>query len=121
MAVSAPVLWGWTLAPLSEYEDPIEYRAGTQTMANGSLVVDVVNTAYKRNFTLTWRAITAAKKGDILTAYQGTALSNSASFTGPDNTTYTVTIADPASGLTSKAVQTAGGLRWDVVMKLREL
>lgn len=122
MAIPAPVLWGWTLASLSEFEDGVSYRGGTTTMANGSDVVDLVaSNSPKRNFLLTWSAVTAAQKGDIRTAYNGTVVSGSASFTGPDSVTCTVTVADIAEGFTCKARRISSGLRWDITMKLKEL
>ena len=88
-------------------------------MANGTVVFDVV-AASKRAFTLTWRGLTAAQKGVLITAFNSMATA-SVSFTPPEGDACTVTRSDQQTELAFTATLSAGRLLWETTMMLREV
>lgn len=123
MAATQPVLAGTTLAhPKQEggFSERVLFRSTSVEMASGAQSTDLVVSGAKRVFTLSWQAITAAEKADIITAF--TAIKESSgSFTSPDSTVYTVT-RDGDAEVEFEYVLTAGGnFHYNASLRLREV
>lgn len=66
------------------------FRGGTLTMADGSIVHDLVDTTVRSGFNLRWEYLTAAEKTTIQTQWD--ALKNAtATYVSVENTSHTVT------------------------------
>jgi hypothetical protein len=123
MAPTQPVLAGTTLPhPKAEdgFSERVVFRGVSVEMASGAQSTDLVVSGAKRLFTLSWQAITATEKGNIITAF--TAIKEgSGSFTSPDSTVYTVT-RDGDAEIEFEYVLTAGGVfRYNASLRLREV
>lgn len=117
---TAPTLGGTTLPYPSGYRERVGYRGAFSEMADGTVAVDLVNVNAKREFTVTWRAITAANKTTIETAF-ATVKNASATFLAPTNTSYTVTRHPDQAEIEFEAIkQNSTTLRFNVEMRLRE-
>lgn len=105
---TTPVLAGYTLPQVAAnrgYNYSVEYWGGMTQMADGSMAIDLVNDSAKRKFELTWKNITTAQKATVESAFNAIRKA-SASFTGPDGQTATVT---------RSAAQAV--LKWDTELK----
>jgi hypothetical protein len=120
-----PVLQGNTLAwPKAEggYQERYAQRAASLETANGNYVFQRITTAAKREFTLSWAAITAAQLSTIRTAYDALlSTGGSSNFTAPTGSTYTVTPLRDNPPLDIEYVHTPDGGRYNVAMQLREV
>lgn len=117
---TTPTLGGTSLPSPSGYNERVGYRGAPSEMADGTLAWDLVNTNAKREFTVIWRAITAANKTTIETAF-ATVKSASATFLSPTNVSYTVTRHPEQAEIEFEAVkQNSTTLRFNVEMRLRE-
>lgn len=87
-------------------------------MANGAVSTQLVDTAVKRKFRLTWPALTDAQKTTVTSAY-ATVDDNSASFTAPTGTAYTVTRDPDSPDVSFDGFMIGGGtMRWRCTMYL---
>ncbi len=123
MAPTQPILAGTTLPhPKAEsgFSERVVFRGVSVEMASGAQSTDLVVSGAKKTFTISWHAITAAQKADIITAL--TAIREaSGSFTSPDSTVYTVT-RDGDAEIEFEYVLTAGGVfRYNASLRLREV
>lgn len=101
------------------YSIDTTYRGGMAEMANGTVVIDLVNANAKTTHTLIWENISTAARDIILTAF-ATVDDSSAAFTSPENGSYTVT-RDPGSpSLKCTSRLAKSGLVWNVTMSLRQ-
>lgn len=94
------------------------YRGASYTMATGDQKFDLVNANRKNVIRLSWRAVTAAQRDDILTGYNG--LNDSGTYTDHHGTSYTVKINDlePAE---IEEISAANANRYNVSLTLREV
>lgn len=128
MATTQPVLAGTTLpyaASADGYGEGYEYRGGMRRMADGSVVVDLVQASGKRRFRLFWPSLTNTQKESIITAFSAIK-DTSGSFTAPTGTVYTVTRDPEAPDLQFDAFGVADGsgshnLRYRCTMYLVEV
>ena len=118
--MAAPILAGQTLADPTGYKRRRTYRGGRSGMADGSLVIDLVNTNAKMIWELSWPALTDAQFATLRTAFD--ALKNtSGAFTDIDGAAYTVTLAEDFEELEREAVRAKAGTRWASAIRLREV
>lgn len=125
MAITLAVLNSVNLPYVSKrdgYEESIEYRGYQQTLADGSTATELVSTAAKRRFRLSWVALTEdqvthASTG-IVKAYEGVR-SGTASFTSPVGGSHTVN-RDGELEIRWYSIGGTPTLRADVVMRLKE-
>jgi hypothetical protein len=103
------------------YSYDYEFRGASRQMADGSLVIDLVQATAKHVFVLKWNGLTDTQLGDIEDAYDAIAAA-SASFTGLDGTTYTV-MRNPEVKFQPTAHAIAGGkaIEWSASIGLREV
>lgn len=127
MAITTPVLNGVTLPQVSVRDGYMEYpgyRGVDTEMVSGALATDLVSTAVKRRFELSWVGLTETQvthsTTGLLKAWEGVR-GGSASFTAPTGGSYTVTRDIGEMELQVTWYRAAGGLRADVRMKLREV
>lgn len=124
MAITTPVLAGYTLAQVAEpdgFSVGRSYRGGSLRLASGSLAYDLVNDTYKRTFELSWRNVTEAQRNTIDTAYNAIR-KTSAAFTAPDGQTATVNRAEDQVELRWSGKKFAGGIqRWSGTLRLEEV
>jgi hypothetical protein len=123
MAATTPVLGGTTMAQVKNpggFEMERVYRGGIAILADGTAVVDLVASAAKHVFRLSWENITNTEWLAILTAF-ATIDDGSATFVAPNGTSYTV-MRDPGNPSVSGTMKTvaASAQRWDAQMTLRE-
>ncbi len=117
----APVLAGNTLAWPSEYENNPTIRAGTQELLDGSLAIDVANSALKRTFTMAWVVLTSTQKNLIATAYSTIVTApTSNNFTDTDSNTYSVVPMEGVPPMNAVAINTAKGICWNVRLTFKE-
>ena len=117
---TAPTLGGTTLPDPSGYRERVGYRGAPSEMADGTLAWDLVNVNAKREFTITWKALTAANKTTLETAF-ATVKSASATFLAPTNVSYTVTRHPEQGDIEFEAIkQNSTTLRYNVTLQLRE-
>lgn len=119
-----PVLQGSTLAwPAAEggYSETYGQRAVSIETANGNYVFQRVTTTAKREFTLEWRAISNSEYSTIKTAFDAMlSTGGTSNFTAPTGSTYTVTPIANNPPLDAQYINTPGGVRWNVTLRLRE-
>lgn len=120
MAIATtPVLGAATLPMPAEQPYTRYYRGGTNEMADGSIVHDLVDTTARHTFRLRWEYLTATELGTITGAWD--AIKNAtASYTSIANTTHTVTQPDGAELDVSPVVAAGGEILYHVSMVLVE-
>lgn len=70
--MAVPVLGAVALPAIQAadgYSETLSYRGGMRRMANGAVSTQLVSTAVKRKFRLTWPALTDAQKTTVTSAY----------------------------------------------------
>ena len=121
MAVS--VLGAVTLPAIAAtdgYSETLDYRGGFRRNASGGVVTQLVASAVKRKFRLTWPALTDAQKATVVSAF-ATVDDSSASFTAPTGTAYTVTRDPDSPGVSFDMFMIGGGTtRWRCTLFLEE-
>lgn len=124
MAITTPVLAGYTLAQVVEpdgFSYGPSYRGGSVRLASGALAYDLVSDTVKRTFELSWRNVTETERNTINTAYNAIR-KTSAAFTAPDGQTATVNRAEDQVELRWSSKKFAGGvLRWSGTLRLEEV
>lgn len=122
MAVSAPILASQTLAVPTGYRRVRTFRGGQQMMADGTLSTDLVNTAAKHVFELSWAMMTDAQLTTLRTAFDAIK-DTSGSYTDVDGTVYSVTLDENGLELDTEMVKIAGAgnYRWRTSLKLRQV
>lgn len=120
-----PTLQGYTLPwPSSDsgYNEGYGQRAVSLEMANGNYAFQRITTAAKREFTIEWVAISDSEYTTVKSAYDALlSTGGSNNFTAPTGSTYTVTPAANNPQLDARYINTPGGVRWSVTMKLRQV
>lgn len=120
-----PVLQGTTLPwPKADggYEESYAMRAVSVETANGNLVFQRITTSAKREFTLSWQAITNGDRGNILAAYDALlSTGGTNNFTSIHGNTYTVTPLPNNPPIVGEFLNTPGGGKYNVTIKLREV
>mgnify|MGYP001270046272 CR=1 FL=1 len=122
MAISAPILAGYTLAHVSGYEDSTEFRGGVLRPASGAPIFQNVHAGVKKVFRLEWAGLTDAQKATVISAW--TALAEaSASFTPPTGgSAVTVKRSPDQSSLRWRSTAASGGrLLWETTLELVEV
>ena len=90
-------------------------------MANGNYSFQILHGA-KRSFALKWTAISDGDWAYVRAAYDALLSTGGANnFTAPTGSLYTVTPDTNNPALEATAINTPGGLRWNVSMRLREV
>lgn len=120
-----PVLGGVTLAHPTAYEADQVLQGSVQEMADGTIVVDVVNPGligiYRPVYKLTWTNITSANATTIENQYWAMVNAGSASFTTPEGAIVNVMPTKDIK-LDRKAVKTFGGtLRYSVTIEMKRI
>lgn len=120
-----PVLQGSTLPwPQTEggYREDYGQRAVNIETADGNYTFQRVTTAAKREFFMSWTAISDADFTTIKTAYDALlSTGGSNNFTAPTGTTYTVTPVGNNPPLDAQWINSPDAPRWTVTMRLREV
>ena len=124
MPLSAPVLATKTLVMPQKYSRTRTYRGGRQIMLNGSTVVDLVSTAAKHEWEMSWPALTDAQLTTLQEAFDALK-DTSGNFTDIDGTVYDGTTRSKVSldgtpQIAYEAVSGGGSVRWSVSIKLRQ-
>lgn len=116
---TTPTLGGVSLsAPESQTYERL-FRGGTLTMADGSIVHDLVDTTVRYKFSLRWTLRTAAQKTTIQTQWD--AIKNAtATYTSIENTSHTVTQPEGASMRVTPRVTASGDIKFDIELDLIE-
>ncbi len=97
-------------------------RAASIELANGNLAFQRITTGAKREFTLSWTAISNGDRGDILEAYDDLLTTGGTNnFTNIHNDTYTVTPMPGNPPLECEFVHAQGGGKYNVTLRLREV
>lgn len=97
-------------------------RAVSVETANGNLVFQRITTSAKREFTLSWQAITNGDRGNILAAYDALlSTGGTNNFTSIHGNTYTVTPLPNNPPIVGEFLNTPGGGKYNVTIKLREV
>lgn len=97
-------------------------RAVTLTTAGANLVFQRITTAAKREFVLTWVALTDAEYDDVNDAYDDLLVApTNNNFVSPAGDTYTVTPAEGNPPLEWQYTETPRGAAWSTQMRLREI
>ena len=121
--MAVPVLGSVTLPAIAAadgYSETLDYRGGFRRNASGGVVTQLVASAVKRKFRLTWPALTDAQKATVISAF-ATVDDSSASFTAPTGTAYTVTRAPDSPGVSFDMFMIGGGTtRWRCTLFLEE-
>ena len=121
--MAVPVLGSVTLPAIAAadgYSETLDYRGGFRRNASGGVVTQLVASAVKRKFRLTWPALTDAQKTTVISAF-ATVDDSSASFTAPTGTAYTVTRDPDSPGVSLDMYMIGGGsTRWRCTMFLEE-
>lgn len=120
MAVQ-PALAGTTLPHVAQngFRRTRTYRGGRREMASGVQVVDLVNANAKHVFTLEWPALTTAELATVQAAVAAVK-DTAASFTSPENVSYTVQLDITNPGLDVEMFRASGADRFRVSLRLRE-
>lgn len=117
-----PVLQGDTLPWPSAYEEKYGQRAVSFETANANLVFQRITTTAKREFTLTWTAISNADRGTILDAYDALlSTGGTDNFTSIHGDLFTVTPMPGNPPLEGEFLNTPGGGKYNLSMRLREV
>ena len=113
--MAVPVLGSVTLPAIAAadgYSETLDYRGGFRRNASGGVVTQLVASAVKRKFRLTWPALTDAQKTTVISAF-ATVDASSASFTAPTGTAYTVQSVPDSPGVSFDMFMIGGGTtRW---------
>lgn len=121
--MAVPVLGSVTLPAIAAadgYSETLDYRGGFRRNASGGVVTQLVASAVKRKFRLTWPALTDAQKTTVINAL-ATVDDSSASFTAPTGTAYTVTRDPDSPGVSFDMFMIGGGTtRWRCSLFLEE-
>ena len=121
--MAVPVLGAVTLPAIAAtdgYSETLDYRGGFRRNASGGVVTQLVASAVKRKFRLTWPALTDAQKATVISAF-ATVDDSSAAFTAPTGTAYTVTRDPDSPGVSFDMFMIGGGTtRWRCTMFLEE-
>lgn len=121
--MAVPVLGSVTLPAIAAadgYSETLDYRGGFRRNASGGVVTQLVASAVKRKFRLTWPALTDAQKSTVINAF-ATVDDSSASFTAPTGTAYTVTRDPDSPGVSFDMFMIGGGsTRWRCSLFLEE-
>jgi hypothetical protein len=121
--MAVPVLGAVTLPAIAAtdgYSETLDYRGGFRRNASGGVVTQLVASAVKRKFRLTWPALTDAQKATVVSAF-ATVDDSSASFTAPTGTAYTVTRDPDSPGVSFDMFMIGGGTtRWRCTLFLEE-
>ena len=121
--MAVPVLGSVTLPAIAAadgYSETLDYRGGFRRNASGGVVTQLVASAVKRKFRLTWPALTDAQKTTVINAF-ATVDDSGASFTAPTGTAYTVTRVPDSPGVSFDMFMIGGGsTRWRCTMFLEE-
>lgn len=121
--MAVPVLGSVTLPAIAAadgYSETLDYRGGFRRNASGGVVTQLVASAVKRKFRLTWPALTDAQKTTVINAF-ATVDDSSASFTAPTGTAYTVTRDPDSPGVSFDMFMIGGGTtRWRCSLFLEE-
>ena len=121
--MAVPVLGSVTLPAIAAadgYSETLDYRGGFRRNASGGVVTQLVASAVKRKFRLTWPALTDAQKMTVISAF-ATVDDSSASFTAPTGTAYTVTRDPDSPGVSFDMFMIGGGTtRWRCSLFLEE-
>ena len=121
--MAVPVLGSVTLPAIAAadgYSETLDYRGGFRRNASGGVVTQLVASAVKRKFRLTWPALTDAQKATVVSAF-ATVDDSSASFTAPTGTAYTVTRDPDSPGVSFDMFMIGGGTtRWRCSLFLEE-
>jgi hypothetical protein len=121
--MAVPVLGSVTLPAIAAadgYSETLDYRGGFRRNASGGVVTQLVASAVKRKFRLTWPALTDAQKTTVISAF-ATVDDSSASFTAPTGTAYTVTRDPDSPGVSFDMFMIGGGsTRWRCSLFLEE-
>jgi hypothetical protein len=120
-----PVLQAVTL-PWPRNPGGYQERRGQRVVnietAGSNLVFQRITTSAKREFVLSWVALTGSDYTSINSAYDDLlANPTNNNFTAPTGTTYTVTPAPGNPPLEWTYTETPAGARWEVQMRLREI
>ena len=121
--MAVPVLGAVTLPAIAAtdgYSETLDYRGGFRRNASGGVVTQLVASAVKRKFRLTWPALTDAQKATVISAF-ATVDDSSAAFTAPTGTAYTVTRDPDSPGVSFDMFMIGGGTtRWRCTLFLEE-
>lgn len=114
-----PVLAGTTLPYPKKQSYERLYRGGHLSMADGSIVIDLVDTTARHKFSLRWEYVDETELGNIQTAWD--AIKNTTgSYTSIRNTSHTVTQPEGATLKVEIINVAAGVLNYNVDMELIE-
>lgn len=95
------------------------FRGGQLPMADGSIVIDLVDTTVRYRFSLKWELLTSTEKGTIQTQWD--AIKNTtATYVSIENTSHTVTQPDGAELAVTPRVTAQGEILFDVACDLIE-
>lgn len=116
---TTPSLGGQALAlPTAQNYERL-FRGGTLTMADGSIVHDLVDTTVRYVFHIKWTLLTSTEKSTIQTAWD--AIKNAtATYVSIENSSHTVTQPDGARLSVTPIVTSAGEILFDVELDLIE-
>ena len=122
MTINTIALGGHNLPQCQVFSVRVDYLGGATTLADGSLRRDLMDTACRHRWTLTWVSLTGTEIGNILHAFDG-AVAGDVAFTAPDGTGYTVNAGEkPTLSWDAYKVAGAGGvLRYRASMELAEV
>lgn len=116
---SVPVLAGNSLPDPSEIDVRVKFLGGSEEMADGKVVHDLIAPDAKRNFTYKWNYVDDFS--GILAGW--TALKSEAgSLVHIDGQTYSVMRPTNSKDLSYRAIKTAAGIVWvDISLNLVEV
>ena len=118
--MAAPTLAGKSLADPTGYTRRRTFRGGRQVMADGSMVIDLVNTNVKMTWGMSWPALTDAQYNNLRDAFD-LLKDTSGTLVDIDSTSYTVTLDEGFDTLERVAVRAKGGTRWQSSIRLRQV
>jgi len=119
--MAAPSLNSNTIAYPATYEPNIGYRGGARSMADGTIVRDLVNSSYKRTIRMTFRLITEAELDTLIASYHAAADDAGVIFTDHNGDSYTVTQPVSATELQISQIRLTSSYRYNVTMVLQEV
>lgn len=116
---TTPTLGGVSLPMPSRQDYERLFRGGHSEMADGSIVIDLVDTTVRYRFSLGWDLLTSSEKGTVQTQWD--ALKNTtATYVSIENTSHTVTQPDGATLKVKPRVTAQGEIAFDVECELIE-
>lgn len=119
MSYTQPTLGTVTMPHPSAFRCEYAHRGGATEMASGAIAFDVVASAVKRVWVLSWAAINDTDKGTLETLY-GNLRTASATFQPPEGGS-TATVTRTMRPPVFEQIKAAAGLRWNVELELREV